>query len=126
IQVARLKDDGKPVARAAPAPKKSLPPKLSRLGLTLAAIDEDARGKYHLSAGVKGVVVTDVDPDSPAGADNFRPGDVIVEVQNEPVKTPGDVMKRIDADAKAGKKVALLLVSREGDLTFVALRLGQG
>jgi serine protease Do len=126
IQVGKLKDDGKPVAKAQPAPKKTPPPKLSRLGLTLAAIDEDARGKYHLGASVKGVVVTDVDPDSPAGADNFRPGDVIVEVQNEAVKTPGDVMKRIDADAKAGKKVELLLVSRAGDLTFVALRLGQG
>ena len=74
---------------------------------------------------MKGVLVTDVDPDSPAGQQNFRAGDVIVEVQNQPVSTPEDVMKRVDADAKAGKKVELLLVSRGGDLTFVALRLGQ-
>ena len=33
-------------------------------------------------------------------------------------------MRRIDADAKAGKKVELLLVNRGGDLTYVALKLG--
>ncbi len=126
IQVAKLKDDATPVAKAAPAAPKKIPPKLSRLGLSLAAIDDDSRGKYHLAGDVKGVLITDVDPDSPAGEKNFRAGDVIVEIQNQPVTTPDDVMKRIDADAKAGKKVELLLVSRAGDLTFVALRLGTG
>jgi hypothetical protein len=33
-------------------------------------------------------------------------------------------MKRVDADAKAGKKVEIMLVNRSGDLTFVALRIG--
>ena len=55
---------------------------------------------------------------------NFRPGDVIVEVQNQPVHTPDDVMKHVDADEKAGKKVELMLVNRAGNLTFVAVRLG--
>jgi serine protease Do len=73
---------------------------------------------------VQGVVVTDVTPDSPAAEKNFRPGDVIVQVQNQNVHTPDDVMRRIDADAKAGKKVELLLVNRGGDLTYVALKLG--
>jgi serine protease Do len=61
---------------------------------------------------VQGVVVTDVDPDSPAGDKNFRPGDVIVEVQSQAVRTPDDVAKRLDEDAKAGKKIEMLLVSR--------------
>jgi serine protease Do len=128
IQVGKLKDDGnRPVAKLTHPPKKTpLPPKLSRLGLSLGALDSDARGKYHLAADASGVLVTDVDPDSPAGPQNFRAGDVIVEVQNQPVHTPEEVMKRIDTDMKAGKKVELLLVSRGGDLTFVALRLGQG
>ena len=39
------------------------------------------------------------------------------------MKTAADVSKKIEADAKAGKKVALLLISRGGDLTFVGLRL---
>ena len=57
------------------------------------------------------------------GYKNFRPGDVIVEAQNQPVKTPADLEARVDADAKAGKKAELMLVNRGGDLTYVGLRL---
>ena len=48
---------------------------------------------------------------------------MIVEVAGQPVKTPDDVAKRVDGDVKAGKKVELLLVNRDGDLTYVGLRL---
>jgi hypothetical protein len=39
------------------------------------------------------------------------------------VKSPADAEARVDADAKAGKKVELMLVNRGGDLTYVGLRL---
>ena len=51
-------------------------------------------------------------------------GDVIVEVQNQKVRTPEEVMKRVAADEKTGRKVELMLVSRGGNRTFVAVRLG--
>jgi serine protease Do len=98
-------------------PGKKLPPptakpksKLSQLGLTVVALDENARAKYKLGETVQGVVVSAVDPASPAADKNFRPGDVIVEVQSQPVKSPADVEARVDADAN-------------GDLTYVGLRL---
>ena len=71
---------------------------------------------------MSGVVVTDVDPDSPAYEKNMRAGDVIVAVQDQPVRTPGDVQQRIAADLKSGRHVEVLLVSRAGALTYVALR----
>ena len=92
--------------------------------LSLSPIDGDARAQFQLAGGVQGVVVTDVIPDSPAAERNFRAGDVIVSVQSVAVRTPDDVARRIDADARAGKKVEILLVNRSGVLTFVALRLG--
>ena len=75
------------------------------------------------AAGVQGVVVTSVEGGSPAGEKNLRAGDVIVEVGSQPVKTPDDVAKRVDADAKAGKKSVLLLINRGGDLQYLGLRL---
>ena len=53
---------------------------------------------------MKGVVVTAVDPGSAAAEKNLRAGDVIVEVQNQPVHSPDDVMKRVDADTKAARR----------------------
>ena len=126
LTVAKLEDD-KPahvaapqIARAQVKPKS----KLAELGLSLAALDNDARAQFKLAGNAQGVVVTDVAPDSPAAEKNFRPGDVIVQVQSQNVHSPQDVARLIDADAKAGKKIELMLVSRGGDLAYVALKLG--
>jgi serine protease Do len=124
IVIAKL-DEG-PVEKAgkkAPPPAPKSKSKLSQLGLSLVPLDENARAKYKLGGKIQGVVVSGVDPASPAADKNFRPGDVIVEVQSQPVKSPGEVEARLNAEVKAGKKVALLLVNRGGDLTYVGLRL---
>ena len=126
LTVAKLEDErpmrAPSVQKAPPAAKAKS--KIAELGLSLAPIDLDARVQFKLAKTVQGVVVTDVTPDSPAAEKNFRPGDVIVQVQSQNVRTPDEVVRLIDSTAKAGKKVALLLVSRGGDLTYVALKLG--
>jgi serine protease Do len=120
LTVVRLSEGG---AKSAPIPAKPKT-KLSQLGLSLSPLDNDARAEFKLPGGVQGVVVTDVIPDSLAAEKNFQAGDVIVSVQDQPVRTPADFQRRVNADAKAGKKVEILLINRAGALTFVALRLG--
>jgi serine protease Do len=133
VAVAKLDEGGAPdkpgKAPSAPVPPKpgsnAAPPgsKLSQLGLSLAPLDGAARAKFKVPGNVQGVVVSDVSDGSPAADKNFRPGDVIVEVQNQKVSNPGDVESKINADVKAGRKVELMLVNRAGDLTYVGLRL---
>ena len=49
---------------------------------------------------------------------------VIVEVGQEPVNSPQDVTKRLEALKKEGKKSALLLVSNgQGEVRFVAVAM---
>src|SRR4051812_44342953 len=101
ITVQKLADDArvdKPV-KAPPAPVKNQP-KLAQLGLTLGALDAGARAKFKINGSVQGVVVTNVEAGSAAAEKNLHPGDVIVEVAGQVVKAPGDVAKRVDADAK--------------------------
>jgi len=124
ITVQKLADDAKvdkPV-KAPPAPVKNQS-KLAQLGLSLGALDTPARAKFKIGAGVQGVAVTAVEAGSPAAEKNLRPGDVIVEVGGQAVKTPDDVAKHVDADAKAGKKSALMLINRDGDLQYLGLKL---
>jgi serine protease Do len=71
---------------------------------------------------VQGVVVTEVEPDSPADERNLHAGDVIVLVQDQPVRTPGEFDRCLAADLKSGRKVEVLLVNRGGTLTYVPLR----
>ncbi len=93
------------------------------LGMSLAKISSDLRDKFSIDAGVDGVVVTEVANDSPAAQKGLRAGDVIVEVAQETVKDPKDVAERVNKAKAAGRKSVLMLVDRQGDLRFVAIRL---
>ena len=96
---------------------------LEDLGLSLTAVTDDARKRFELSEEAKGVVVIEVDPDSPAGEKGLRPGDVIIKVNDAPVATPADVAARV-ADAKKGeRKSVLMLLQRGDDQRFVAIRI---
>ena len=86
-------------------------------------MSQDARRRFRLDPKVDGVVVTDVDADSPAGQKNIRAGDVITEVAQQKVNSPDDVTAKLDAEKKAGHKVVLLQVSRGGELTFIGVRM---
>jgi serine protease Do len=93
-------------------------------GLGLAPLTDDLRAKYSLDAGTKGVVVTEVDPASPAAEKGVKAGDVIVEIAQEPVASIDDVTKGIDKVKNAGGKAVLLrLEGGGGDMRFVALPL---
>lgn len=127
ITVQKLADDAKAdkpaKPPAAPQNQGKAKPKLAQLGLTLGMLDAPARAKFKIGAGVQGVAVTAVEAGSPAAEKNLHPGDVIVEVAGQAVKTPDDIAKRVEADTKAGKKVALMLINRNGDLQYLGLRL---
>jgi len=72
---------------------------------------------------VQGVVVTDVDGESPAGLKNIRTGDVITEVAQQKITSPEDFSAKLDAERKANHRIVLLQVSRSGELTFIGVRL---
>ena len=88
------------------------------LGLQLAPA-RDVSG-----AGDKGVVVTGVEPDSPAAEGGFQSGNVILEVGGKPVADAGDVRNAL-SEAKSQGKHQILIRAKMGDATrFIALPLG--
>lgn len=124
ITVQKLAEDEKVASADRPAKPGAVKPSVTvNLGMTLAPVSPDARRRYHLDNKVAGVVVTDVDADSPAGQKNIRAGDVITEVAQQKVGSPDEVAAKLDAERKAGHKVVLLQVSRGGELTFIGIRL---
>jgi serine protease Do len=95
---------------------------VTQLGMGLTAITAEARQHYQLGDDVSGVLVTSVTPDSTAAEKQLTPGDVLLEVNQQEVRTPKDVVAKVDEARKGGKKSVLLLVqSQGGDSHFVAL-----
>ena len=92
------------------------------LGLSIAPLTDTLRTQFHIGKGVEGVVITDVDANSPAAQKDVKPGDVIVEVTQEKVNDPEEVVARVAAVKKSGRKSVLLLISdAKGGLRFVAV-----
>jgi serine protease Do len=127
IKVGRLDETEQVAAKEPPkkAPAKDDAPTVTALGLTLANISPEMKEKFSLADDAKGVVVVDVAKDSPAAEKGLKAGDVIVEAAQEEIKSATQVAGKIDDAKKAGRKSILLLVERQGDLRFVALRLDQ-
>ncbi len=92
------------------------------LGLTLATLTPDERARLTIDEDVLGVVVTGVSPDSDAASKGMQVGDVIVEVGRKPVRTPAAAVDEVDRLQQEGQTSILLLVNREGNNLFVALR----
>jgi serine protease Do len=98
------------------------PDKEELLGLSIAPLTDELRNQFGIGRTVEGVIITDVEPNSPAAQKNVKPGDVIVEVTQEKVKQPNDVLARLEAVKKSGRRTVLLLLSdSKGELRFVAV-----
>ena len=92
------------------------------LGLSIAPLTEELRSQFRIGKSVEGVVITDVEANSPAAQKDVKPGDVIVEVTQERVSDPEEVVARVAAVKKSGRKSVLLLISdSKGGLRFVAV-----
>lgn len=96
---------------------------IEALGVVVATLSDELRTRFELAEDVRGVVIVDVVDGSPAGEESLRPGDVIVEVGQEEVNSPPEVKARVDEAKGQDKKSVLLLIDRQGDLRFVALRI---
>jgi serine protease Do len=87
------------------------------LGLVVRPVDAAARRQFKLPAAMDhGVVVTRVEQQGIAARLGLQPGDVILEVNRQRVKTPRDFNQ---AYAQTGSRVALL-VYRDGSAVYLA------
>jgi len=96
---------------------------LGSLGLGLAPLTDKDRDTYGLGKQIAGVLITDVKPDGAAAEKGLAAGDLIVEVDQQDVAAPQDVLDKVAAAQKAGHTSVLFFVARKQDLRFVAIKL---
>src|SRR3954468_825728 len=91
-----------------------------KLGLTLAPANSVG------GAGKDGVVVTEVDPKSPAAERGFKEGDVILEVAGKTVANADEVREVINTARTENKNSVLMRVKSGTSSRFVAVPLAKG
>ncbi|MGA7634053.1 MAG: Do family serine endopeptidase [Terriglobales bacterium] len=85
-------------------------PQASKFGVTVRSITPDLADRLSITAG-KGVVVQDVKQGSFAEDLGLNRGDVILEVNKQPVNNPDDFLK-IESSLKSGQDVVFLVRPR--------------
>ncbi|NOT41119.1 MAG: PDZ domain-containing protein, partial [Alphaproteobacteria bacterium] len=86
---------------------------VSALGLGLTAITPIVRQEFGLDGGEKGVLITEVNPDSDAAERGLRPGDRIVAIGGNEVRAVTDVSSAV-SQAKSQKRPSVLLFVERG------------
>jgi serine protease Do len=126
VVVGRLSEDDDAAAEepAPPTTRGETPanPGQGLIGLKVTPLTDELRRKHGIEKKIKGLLVTEVDQDSPAAEKGVKAGDIIVEAAQEQVATADDLTKSVDKVRKSGRKAVLLrLEDGKGDMRFVAV-----
>ncbi|MEQ1902042.1 MAG: Do family serine endopeptidase [Devosia sp.] len=107
-------DEKAAVAQPEPTPPADVPaaPQPSSVGITLVP-----------NAGGDGVLIQDVQPDTPAAERGLAIGDVILEVDNKAVTSAAEFEDALKAVKDSGRQTALIKTERNGNARFIGLPL---
>jgi serine protease Do len=103
------------------SPEESAQPEKATVfgGVAVADINDDIRTALNLPKDVQGAVIAEVDADSPAGKAGLREGDVIQDVNKQPIKNAKDLVAA-SKKLKVNEKI-LLRVYSQGRSGYIAL-----
>jgi serine protease Do len=125
VQIGELEEEQPILASSGPRGEAIEPEEaaIHELGVTVTSITDQMRQQFGLPDDLRGVVITGVDPNSGAAEKSLLPGDVIIEVSQEEVSSPGQIAEKIREAKDADRSSVLLKINRNGDRRFVAVRI---
>lgn len=121
ITLGELKSDEK-AGRAVPEPETAAHGAGDAvIGMKLVAITPAVRQQFSLGKNTAGLLVTEIDREGAAAKNGILPGDMIREVNQQPVASAREFRTALEAAAKAGKKFALLRIMRRDGALFITV-----
>ncbi|HSC56175.1 MAG TPA: DegQ family serine endoprotease [Nitrospira sp.] len=90
-------------------------------GVAVQDLDKDTAKELGMKGKTQGVVVTSVEPDSGADKAGLMPGDVIREINRQPVKSVKE-FEKVSSAVKKGDNV-LILINRRGNALFLSAKV---
>ena len=93
-----------------------------KLGVAVEPLTPELAARMELPRDARGLVVTSVDPEGPAADAGLRRGDLIQEVNRQPVNTREELRAAL---ARSGARPVLLLLTRDGQTIFITAHVRQ-
>jgi serine protease Do len=93
------------------------------LGLRFSPLTPELRRQLNIGRDVQGVVIAGVDNSSPPDIRALSRGDVLVSINQEPVRSPEEAANKLRQLSKSPQKTALLLLNRRGVTQYVGVKL---
>ncbi|MBF0610422.1 MAG: DegQ family serine endoprotease [Magnetococcales bacterium] len=90
-------------------------------GMVAKNLSSKLRDELSLPTGATGVVITEVEPGSPAAESGIRPGDLVVEIKGKSIQKVEDFHEAF-AQVKGGQTVLLRLM-RNGEPSFIPMKI---
>ncbi len=85
-------------------------------GLTVLNIDQKLRLKYQIPKSISGVLITKVKYNSKADKIGFKRGDIIIQIQNQPITDIKSLNKTLQ---KFKNKTKMIYINRNGFVTYL-------
>lgn len=95
------------------------------LGMTVTPLTPEVASELGAASGTEGLVITGVDAEGPAAEKGLSAGDIITEVNQQPVASVADLQARVEEAREAGRRSVLMLIRRGGEPLFLALPLAE-
>jgi len=106
-----------PASMAGPGGPSGRPSEGTLRGISVQNLTPSIRDQLGLSPNVRGVVIADLDPDSPAAQAGLQSGDVIQSINRQPVNSVAE-FNRLASGARGD---VLLRVNRQGNSAYVVV-----
>jgi serine protease Do len=106
-----------PASLAGPGGAEKGPSEGTLRGISVQELTPSIRQQLGLPTNTRGVVISDLEPDSPAAQAGLQPGDVIQSINRQPVNSVADFNRL--AGGATGE--VLLRVNRQGNGAFVVI-----
>lgn len=90
-----------------------------KYGMTVEPLTPEIAARLGLKPTDQGIVVSQVDPNGPAADAQIQQGDVIQEVNRQPVRNSNEFRAALE---RSGARPALVLVNRQGRTVYLTLR----
>ena len=95
------------------------------LGVSLKPLDDEARDNLNIDRGEKGLLITDIDSDSPFYEAGLREGMAILDINYKKLDTIAALAQEIDDAREDGKNRVLIAVQTDRGTNFVTVDVSE-